>query len=123
MQEDLRRGVEAFQEVLGRVPDCSAAPAWLGTQDALELKAAYPFRYNSDCRGDSVFRPVVADSDARASTPDPHDSTRVRRSDRAERLDGRRRTTASSLSQLRPGRLNVLTIHAEVEGIACARAV
>ncbi len=115
--EDLRRGVEAFQEVLGRMPDCSAAPAWLGTPDSLRLKAAYPFRYSSDCRGETVFRPVLSDSTLELQPQIPttlpvYDEV-IGREGLAD--DGYNRFL---LARLRPGRLNVLTIHAEAEGIA-----
>ncbi len=118
IREDLRRGVEAFQEVLGRTPDCSAAPAWLGTHAALKLKAAYPFRYNSDCRGEDVFRPVARDS---ALQLQPQVPTTLPVYDEVIGRDGFTddNYNAFILSRLRPGRLNVLTIHAEVEGIAC----
>jgi len=118
IRQDLRRGVEAFQEVLGRLPDCSAAPAWLGIPDSLKLKAEYAFRYNSDCRGDNVFQPVAADSNV-ALQPQVPTTLPV-----YDEVIGREGLTESSynafiLSRLGAGRLNVLTIHAEVEGIAC----
>jgi undecaprenyl phosphate-alpha-L-ara4FN deformylase len=115
--EDLRRGVEEFQSVVGRPPDCSAAPAWLGTREAVKLKAAYPFRYNSDCRGESIFRPTFKDADFELQPQIPttlpvYDEV-IGRNGLAD--DGYNRFL---LAQLRPGRLNVLTIHAEAEGIA-----
>ncbi len=118
IREDLRRGVEAFREVLGRMPGCSAAPAWLGTDEALRLKVDYPFCYNSDCRGTSVFRPVVAGS---GTLLQPQVPTTLPVYDE---VIGRNGLTDGAynrflLGRLRPGRLNVLTVHAEVEGIAC----
>jgi len=40
-------------------PACSAAPAWRCNNLVLREKARFPFAYNSDCRGTTVFRPLV----------------------------------------------------------------
>jgi undecaprenyl phosphate-alpha-L-ara4FN deformylase len=56
----LNRGVSALTEILGHAPTCSAVPAWKCRDSVLLKKADFPFAYNSDCRGRSIFYPVVA---------------------------------------------------------------
>jgi undecaprenyl phosphate-alpha-L-ara4FN deformylase len=112
----LEPGVEALERVLGRPPTCSAAPAWKCTDAVLEAKSRFPFRYNSDCRGEALFRPVVggrplAQPQIPVSLPT------------YDELVGRRGIDDTNynetlLARVTAGRCNVLTIHAEVEGIA-----
>jgi undecaprenyl phosphate-alpha-L-ara4FN deformylase len=82
----------------------------------LAEKQNFPFIYNSDCRGYSVFMPIV--SGRRLSQPQV--PVTLPTYDEAVGSGG---ITPSSfgdhvLDQLRPEKLNVLTIHAEAEGIA-----
>ncbi len=110
------RGHRLLSEVLQRPPDCFAAPAWQVTPDALLALDRFDFRYESDCRGHSVFRPVVAGRPlAHAQVPTTLPTY--------DELIGRQCTARTYnsflLDLIRPGRLNVLTIHAEVEGIGC----
>lgn len=112
----LHRGTEALAGLTGRPPTCSAAPAWRCTDAVLLAKERFAFLYNSDCRGESVFYPQVAGKILQT----PQVPTTLPTYDE---LIGQQGITvenynASLLSHLRPGRLNTLTIHAEVEGIA-----
>ena len=114
----LERGVETLTKILGRPPTCSAAPAWRCNDLVLCEKAKFPFRYNSDCRGRTLFRPVVAN----AELPQPQIPVTLPTYDE---VVGRNGVTNGNyndylLSLVHPDALNVLTIHAEVEGIACA---
>jgi len=113
----LKAGSDLLTEILGRPPTCSAAPAWRCTDRVLLEKLAFPFEFNSDCRGDHIFRPVVEGQEL----IQPQIPTTLPTYDE---VVGRNGIFASNynaflLEQLRPGRLNVLTIHAEAEGIAC----
>lgn len=117
MESEIRQAGELLAEITGRWPACSAAAGWKCSEEALAVKQAFPFRYNSDCRGRSIFRPVVGGS----PSPQPQVPTTLPTYDEAIGRDG---ITAGSynehlLSLLNPDQLNVLTIHAEVEGIAC----
>lgn len=117
VERALARGVTALTEILGRSPTCSAAPAWRCTNAVLTAKLAFPFQYNSDCRGDSVFQPVID----RQPLSQPQIPTTLPTYDE---VIGRNGITDANynaflLDQLRPGRLNVLTIHAEAEGLRC----
>jgi len=113
----LKLGTGLLTEILGRPPTCSAAPAWRCTDLVLLEKLGFPFEFNSDCRGDHIFRPVVQGNEL----SQPQIPTTLPTYDE---VVGRNGITPASynaflLQQLRPGRLNVLTIHAEAEGLHC----
>ncbi|MDG6025142.1 MAG: 4-deoxy-4-formamido-L-arabinose-phosphoundecaprenol deformylase [Candidatus Brocadia sp.] len=114
----LRKGFDTLTDITGTPPTCSAVPAWKCTDSVLLAKAEFPFVYNSDCRGSSIFRPVVDGK----TLSQPQIPVTLPTYDEAFGKNGI--TTANynefMLSQVKPGGLNVLTIHAEVEGIACA---
>jgi len=114
----LELGVEALSDILGACPVCSAAPAWRSTDWALLEKERWPFRFNSDCRGVSVFRPRV---EGRVLIQ-PQIPTTLPTYDEVIGRDGVTADTYNDyiFSRLSPNGLNVLTIHAEVEGIVCA---
>ncbi len=114
---EIGRGTEAFAEVFGRPPDCSAAAAWICNDRVLEAKEAFGFRYNSDCRGANVFTPT-----ARGRSFAPQIPTTLPTYDE---LIGRNGVTDANynerlLAHVAPEGLNVLAVHAEVEGIARA---
>jgi len=60
IREHLRRGFDLLARIAGREPVASAAPGWRCPERILPEKETFPFRYNSDCRGERIFRPVVA---------------------------------------------------------------
>jgi undecaprenyl phosphate-alpha-L-ara4FN deformylase len=107
-----------MEELLGKPPVCSAAPGWKCNDLALKEKAKLPFRFNSDCRGDSIFTPVVDGKELSQPqipvTLPTYDEVAGRNGISDENYN------EYLLSLLRPGKLNVLTIHAESEGIAHA---
>lgn len=118
IQAELERGVEMLGNIIRRTPTCSAAPAWKCNDLVLGAKTRFPFRYNSDCRGHSIFLPVVGN----VPLAQPQVPVTLPTYDETIDVDG---ITAENhnehlLSLLAPEKLNVLTIHAEVEGIACA---
>lgn len=114
----LAKGVETLGHILGRPPVCSAAPAWKCDDRTLLAKEQFAFIYNSDCRGKTLFRPAV--NGRVLSQPQiPADLPTY------DEAVGRNGVTDESynthlLSLVKPHGLNVLTIHAEVEGIALA---
>ena len=113
----LNRGVSALTQILGRKPTCSAVPGWKCRDQVLVKKAAFPFTYNSDCRGQSIFYPVVAGK----TLSQPQIPVTLPTYDEAVGHGGidAHNFNDYMLSLIRPNQLNVLTIHAEVEGIAC----
>ena len=116
LASQIGQGFTLISEILGRPPDCFAAPAWRVTPEALQTLDRFEFRFESDCRGHSIFRPVAAGKALRhAQVPTTLPTY--------DELIGRTCTAATYndhlLGLIRPDRLNVLTIHAEVEGIGC----
>jgi undecaprenyl phosphate-alpha-L-ara4FN deformylase len=114
---ELQKGFDALEGILGRRVTCSAAAGWRCNEDVLREKEAFGFEYNSDCRGTGLFRPVVDGVPCALQVPVTlptydevigHDG--IHDGNYNERL----------LSRLRPDALNVLTIHAEVEGMSRA---
>lgn len=113
----LERGVEMLSELLGHPPTCSAVPGWKCNDLVLAEKASFPFVYNSDCRGNSIFHPLV---DGR-ELAHPQIPVTLPTYDEVIGRNGVSNDNYNDclLGLLRPGKLNVLTIHAEVEGIVC----
>jgi undecaprenyl phosphate-alpha-L-ara4FN deformylase len=115
--QDLLQGVEMIRESTGISPLCSAAPSWRITDQALLEKAKFPFRYNSDCRGTSIFYPVMNGK----ALSQPQIPTTFPTYDELLTRDGVRQANYNQhlISFIKPESLNVLTIHAEVEGLSC----
>jgi undecaprenyl phosphate-alpha-L-ara4FN deformylase len=111
------RGVQTLQDILGAPVECSAAAGWRADEKVVEAKEAFGFRFNSDCRGRSLFRPRLASG--RLATPQvPVDLPTY------DEVVGPGLAAASFtdfiLGRFRPDGLNVYTVHAEVEGILMA---
>lgn len=112
---EIQKGYDLLTAILGRHPDCFAAPAWRVTPEALRALEGFPFRFESDCRGQSLFRPVV-DGQGLAHVQVP---TTLPTYDELIGLECTPETyNETILKMIRPDRLNVLTTHAEVEGIS-----
>jgi len=117
IRRSLERGVESLTRILGHPPTCSAVPGWKCNDLVLKEKARFPFVYNSDCRGESIFCPVVGGTEpAQSQVP-----VTLPTYDEVIGRDGVSNDNHNNyiLGLLDPERLNVLTIHAEVEGIVC----
>jgi undecaprenyl phosphate-alpha-L-ara4FN deformylase len=115
-----RLGVDALNQILGREVDCSAAAGWRADPLTTQAKEAFGFRYNSDCRGSGLFRPLL--QDGRLGTPQIPVNLPT-----FDEVVGTEVTTAQfnafildklcTPPQVAP---HVYTIHAEVEGIVMA---
>lgn len=117
LQQELELGQQRLQQIIGRSPDCAAAPGWRMTSEALELRERYPNRYNSDCRGNSIFHPCLTGGklgQVQIPTTLPTYDEYVGPGKSAQSY------YQLILESLRSERLNVLTIHAEVEGMIAA---
>ncbi|HEF4760823.1 TPA: 4-deoxy-4-formamido-L-arabinose-phosphoundecaprenol deformylase [Pseudomonas putida] len=115
--EHIRQGVDTLHDILGEHVWCSAVAGWRADERVIEAKQAFGFRYNSDCRGQSLFRPILADG--RPGVPQiPVDLPTF------DEVVGpnlvARDFNAFILDRFTAGKLNVYTIHAEVEGILMA---
>jgi len=114
------RGIELLTGILGSEPTCSAAPGWKCTEEVLMEKEKLNFCYNSDCRGKNIFYPVVSGK----VLNQPQIPVTLPTYDE---VIGRKGITSQTyndylLSLLREDSMNVLTVHAETEGI-CARVL
>lgn len=117
IRTEIQKGIDAIQEITHVRPLCSAAAGWKCTEQVLLEKEAFWFSYNSDCRGTSIFRPVVNEHVCAPQIPVTLPTY--------DELIGHNRVTDDNyngvlLDMIKPGQLNVLTIHAEVEGITKA---
>jgi len=114
VDKQIRQGLDAIKSILGSAPVCSAAAGWICNEEALRAKEQAGMQFNSDCRGWSIFRPIV---DGAAVAPQIPVTLPT-----YDEVIGRDGVTDGNynnfiLDQVRAGELNVLTIHAEVEGI------
>ncbi len=112
----IKQGYDLLSRIIGRNPDCFAAPAWRITSDALLALGHFPFKYSSDCRGESIFQPLLA------GRPIGHIQVPTTMSTYDELIGVKCSQDTYNdyiISMIKPDHLNVLTIHAEVEGNAC----
>ncbi|GAD00104.1 4-deoxy-4-formamido-L-arabinose-phosphoundecaprenol deformylase [Agarivorans albus] len=112
--KEIRKGYQLLEEITGKDVQCSAVAGWRCTETTLDEKEAFPFRYNSDCRGESIFVPKPGMAPQIPVTLPTYDE-----------LIGQDGVDESNYNQailerIKADALNVYTIHAEVEGIVCA---
>jgi undecaprenyl phosphate-alpha-L-ara4FN deformylase len=112
----IKNGFDTLAQILGKPPVCSAAPAWKCNDTVLATKNKFAFKYNSDCRGREIFYPVVGGE----ALSQPQIPVTLPTYDEVVGKGGISDANFNDhmLSLLKPSSLNVLTIHAEVEGIA-----
>ncbi len=113
----LTRGTDAFTEIFGTPPQAFAAPAWYMTDDGWEALAARGFEYVSVSRGAAPpFRPSI-----RGRVLDLLEiPTTLPTLDEDLGRDGITPETYVDrlVARYRPGETEVLTLHAETEGLA-----
>ena len=114
VRAELTRALTVLSDILGMTPSGFAAPGWRCTATSLAAVDEAGFAYRSDTRGRSPFRPAVDGQVFRA----PDIPTTLPTLDEVYGVAGRTPPTLVEhwLGLLRPGTLNVLTIHAELEG-------
>lgn len=109
IRSDMAAAVGAFETVFGTRPEATAAPGWRTTDQALSVQEEFGFRYASDVRGLAPFRPRLATGPLKTLQIPTTMPT-------LDELLGAVPDVVSALERaIRPG-LNVLTVHAEVEG-------
>jgi undecaprenyl phosphate-alpha-L-ara4FN deformylase len=113
---EIERAVASYVKTLKIPPQGFAAPGWQVTDASLAVQDRHGFLYCSDTRGAFPFLPM-AQGRAYRTLQIP---TTLPTLDEVLGLDDMQadRVNGAFLSQLRPDRLNVHTIHAEVEGRA-----
>ncbi len=120
IEEEIRRGAEAFGEIFGEAPRLFAAPAWLALEPALSALERRGFRVVSLSRGRSgPFRPVAGGRVLEmVEVP-----TTLPTLDECLGREGvtRENWNEHLLSRYREGEVEVLTVHAETEGLAFRR--
>jgi undecaprenyl phosphate-alpha-L-ara4FN deformylase len=115
LASEFHLGIESLQEILRRPVDCSAVPGWRATNRVIEITNSWGLRYNSDCRGTSIFRPILDN----ASFGTPQIPVTLPTYDEVIGKNANNDTYNNYiLSLIKPEALNVYTIHAEVEGIS-----
>jgi undecaprenyl phosphate-alpha-L-ara4FN deformylase len=116
VRQELQRGTAALERILGHPPASTAAPAWKCDGRTLDLKEDFNFGFNSDCRGESIFIPA----DGASTRNQPQIPVTLPTYDEEVGREGM--TAADYYRRLEelmdPQKLNVLAIHAEVEGIS-----
>jgi undecaprenyl phosphate-alpha-L-ara4FN deformylase len=115
--EQIRMGVDTLSDILGQKVECSASAGWRADERVIEAKEAFGFRYNSDCRGQNLFRPILAEGGL-AAPQIPVDLPTF--DEVVGPVVAAKDFNAFILDRFKPENLNVYTIHAEVEGILMA---
>jgi len=112
----LALGMTELTRIINKPANCSAVAGWKATHNVLLEKEIYQFLYNSDCRGRHIFRPVVD----RQILDTPQIPVTLPTYDEIIGNNGIHDHNYNEhiLSLIKPRQLNVLTIHAEVEGIS-----
>jgi undecaprenyl phosphate-alpha-L-ara4FN deformylase len=118
---EFERGMNAFERVFGSYPQSHAAAGWQINAHALELEREYGLSYASDTRGRTPFWPLVGG--ARSTCPQL--PTTLPTFDELLGRDGIEESNiAEAVYQLSeksaaatPSRLQVFTLHAELEGM------
>lgn len=116
IHNSIELGVHMLTRITGKPPETSAVAGWKCNEITLIEKNKFPFKYNSDCRGTDIFMPVVTGQ----SLNQPQIPVTLPTYDE---VIGRNCISDNNyndhiLSLLKTNDLNVLTIHAEVEGIS-----
>ncbi len=117
-REEFEKGLRAVRSALGRVPEGSAAPGWQCTATSLRIQDDLGLVYHSDTRGICPYLPTAGGEAFRApeipttlpTLDEVLGTAEAAREGLVEFFDRR----------LGEGRLNVLTVHAETEGMAHA---
>lgn len=116
IRHSLGKGFNQLKRILGKPPVCSAAPAWKCNDRVLLEKEKIPFTYNSDCRGRSIFYPIVQGK----TLSQPQIPVTLPTYDEVIGKQGVSDENYNEyiFSLMKSEELNVLTVHAEVEGIS-----
>jgi undecaprenyl phosphate-alpha-L-ara4FN deformylase len=118
--QELQQAYSKIREITGSVPKCSASPGWRATEEVLLQKEKFNFKHNSDCRGEGTFYPII--NGEKLITPQiaqnlpTYDELINSENITSENYN----THIIKLIKKSKTLTNVLTIHAEVEGISCS---
>lgn len=118
---ELQQAYTTIREITDSTPTCSAAPGWRSTDEVLLQKEKFNFKHNSDCRGKGTFYPIV--NGEKLMTPQIAQNLPT-----YDELIGSDNISNENYNKhiiglIKKDKLftNVLTIHAEVEGVSCSK--
>jgi undecaprenyl phosphate-alpha-L-ara4FN deformylase len=114
-RDHFSKGWKTLAEILGREPTCAAAPSWKCNENVLRAEREFKLAFCSDCRGRSLFRPGKDLPPQVPTTLPTYDEVIGRNGIQSDNYND------FVISRLRTDGLNVLTIHAEVEGMSFQR--
>ena len=118
VRDSLDRASRLFEQSLGSRPLFSGAPGWQATPTSLQTQDEYAFVFASDCRGQRPFYPRVAGTVLKTlQIP-----TTLPTSDELLGIDGMNEQLLADyyLRRLREDCVNLLGLHAEIEGLSYA---
>jgi len=116
---EVDRAVAVFRDIVGRDPKGFAAPGWQCSAASLVCLDRGPFTYHSSTRGVRPYRPRIDGIEGRL----PEIPTTAPTLDELLGLGMSEDDAVDTMQRsLNDDRLNVLTVHAEVEGGACYSA-
>lgn len=125
LEQQIHKGRETLERAIGRPIDCSAVAGWRADRRVIEIKQPFNFRYNSDCRGERIFRPLLASG--KNGTPQipvtlpTYDEAIGSKASAANERVSNANYNAYILDLIdRQQGAAVYTIHAEVEGMSLA---
>jgi len=111
----LKKGSRELEKITGKFPVSSAAPGWRCNDNMLKAKATLPFKYNSDCRGDFIFKPDIEKAQIQIPVTLPTYDELIGNNGVSDK-----NYNSVLIKKLKSDELNILTIHAEVEGGKCS---
>ncbi len=119
-RREMTAAVERYTEVFGSAPRTHGAAGWQMNEHAYRLEQALGFDYASDGRGSHPFQPALRGRPVGV----PQLPTTLPTFDELIGLDGVTAATVDSpllaLTHASPGRDQVFTLHAELEGMKLA---
>jgi len=117
VRAEVTRAASLFHQILAAKPDGFAAPGWQCTAYSLQVVDELGLGFRSDTRGRAPYRPEAGDYVSQT----PEIPTTLPTLDEMLGREGRteRELTEFYLRRLREDRLNVHTVHTEVEGGPC----
>lgn len=118
VRDSLERARSSFEQSVGNKPRFSGAPGWQITPTSLRVQEEFGFIFASDCRGRRPFYPLL-DSTVLKVLQIP---TTLPTSDELLGLDGMKEQGLADyyLARLKEDAVNVLGLHAEIEGLKYA---
>jgi undecaprenyl phosphate-alpha-L-ara4FN deformylase len=113
---EVDRALAVFSDLIGRAPDGFAAPGWQCSAASVACLDRRPFTYHSSTRGVQPYRPRIDGVEGRLPELPTTAPTLDELLGLGMRVDEATDAIHRSLTE---DDLNVLTVHAEVEGGAC----